>query len=103
MAGTGSSTILNKVSIVPWFGIGQVASIVADGPPPLATFAYDAAGRRTSRFDPTLHTNRLCLHHARHSSPRLLNFTGYTLAPRFITMPSNTSVRAWRLIDRSDS
>ena len=28
---------------------GQVASIVADGPPPLATFAYDAAGRRTSR------------------------------------------------------
>jgi RHS repeat-associated protein len=26
-----------------------VASIVADGPPPLATFAYDAAGRRTSR------------------------------------------------------
>lgn len=28
---------------------GQVASIVADGPPPLATFAYDAADRRTSR------------------------------------------------------
>jgi RHS repeat-associated protein len=28
---------------------GQVASIVADGPPPLATFAYDVAGRRTSR------------------------------------------------------
>ena len=28
---------------------GQVASIVADGPPPLATFAYDIAGRSTSR------------------------------------------------------
>ena len=26
-----------------------MASIVADGPPPLATFAYDVAGRRTSR------------------------------------------------------
>jgi YD repeat-containing protein len=26
-----------------------VASIVADGPPPLATFTYDTAGNRTSR------------------------------------------------------
>ena len=48
-------------------------------------------------------TNHLCLHHARDSSPALLNWTGYKLPPRFITTPSNTSARAARLIDRSDS
>lgn len=30
-------------------GRNQVASIVADGPPPLATFTYDAAGNRVSK------------------------------------------------------
>ncbi len=30
-------------------GRGQVASIVADGPPPMASFTYDAAGNRASR------------------------------------------------------
>ncbi len=30
-------------------GRGQVASIVADGPPPMASFTYDAGGNRTTR------------------------------------------------------
>ena len=38
-----------SVIVYSYTGRNQVASIVADGPPPLATFTYDAAGNRLSR------------------------------------------------------